>query len=289
MIMKRFIFFSVFLLILNSCSVREDYKESPISLGDFLHSYDLWYVNTDATQGRERIPFLQKAFTITFNGNILLANNNLVGIGHVGSGYGLRIGNFFASGTHLTIEHYQNGLYQFRAVQVSSNEVDLYDVSTNTVYRLEGYHKRDFNYDKLFFDNIRYFLQEYEAWEKTYTSQQGNRNPFDNENFLRFYSLNGDYVFETRDFLSLPNTIFRGNYIINNTQNPDIKLLTLNYQNDIERFEIKILNDQEIELFHINSQTIYRFRGYRNIIYKKPEKEKEKRGANPPFSILYSK
>ena len=81
-------------------------------------------------------------------------------------------------------------------------------------------------------------------------------------------------MFETRDFLSLPNTIFRGNYIINNTQNPDIKLLTLNYQNDIERFEIKILNDQEIELFHINSQTIYRFRGYRNIIYKKPEKEK---------------
>ena len=38
---------------------------------------------------------------------------------------------------------------------------------------LNGYQRTTFDYDFVFYDNIHYFLQEYEAWEKTYTSEMG--------------------------------------------------------------------------------------------------------------------
>ena len=44
-----------------------------------------------------------------------------------------------------------------------------------------------FDYDFVFYDNIHYFLQEYEAWEKTFTSELWVLlNEFDNENYLQF-------------------------------------------------------------------------------------------------------
>lgn len=269
--MKRLLLLNLFVVFfISSCSVRDDYDENQLTLDEFLHSYDLWMVNVNATRGNDRIPFLQKAFTLTFSGNTLLSNNNLVGIGSIGGGYGRTIGQFYASDTQITVHHDQDGAYRFRVEQVSVDEIDLYDLNSDAVYRLEGYHKYNFNYDRLFFDNLRYFLQEYTNWEKTYTSQQGAVNPFDEENFLRFFSLGGDYVFETKDYLSRPMPLYQGIYTIDNINNvSDVKLLSLHYPNGIEQFEIKVLNDREIELFHINSRTIYRFSGTRNIIYKK--------------------
>ncbi|GIJ95239.1 hypothetical protein [Capnocytophaga stomatis] len=269
--MKRLLFFSsAIILFLSSCSVRNEYDDDQLTLHEFLHSYDLWYVNVDATRGNDRIPFLQKAFTITFDGNTLLANNNLVGIGSVGRGYGRVIGNFFTSDTHLTFHHDRDGSYRFKVVQISPNQIDLYDIDSNSVYRLEGYHKRNFNYDRLFFENMQYFLQEYNFWEKTYTSREGAMNPFDNENFIRFYSLHGDYIFETREHPNITTPLFRGIYTVDDVRNAnDVKILNLNYRNETESFEVRVLNDREIELFHINSRTTYRFRGVQNIIYKK--------------------
>lgn len=274
--MKRLLLFSsLIVLFFGSCSVRDNYDDNQLTLHDFLHSYDLWYVNVNATQGSERIPFLQKAFTISFDGNILVANNNLVGIGSIGDGYGRVIGNFSTSDPFLHVHHDLDGSYRFKIVQVSASEIDLYDMGSNTVYRLEGYHRRNFDYDRLFFENVNYFLQEYTSWEKTYTSRQGFSNPFDDENFIRFYSLNGDYVFETKDFINRSQPLFRGLYTVENFQNSkEVKLLTLDYGNAAEQFEIRVLNDREIELFHLNSQTIYRFRGVQNIIYKEIKEEK---------------
>ncbi|MDO4782177.1 MAG: nicotinic acid mononucleotide adenyltransferase [Capnocytophaga felis] len=269
--MRQLLFLSsAIILFLNSCSVRNEYDEDQLTLHEFLHSYDLWYVNVDATRGNDRIPFLQKAFTITFDGNTLLANNNLVGIGSIGRGYGRVIGDFFTSNTHLTFHHDRDGSYRFKVVQVSQNQIDLYDIDSNSVYRLEGHYKRNFNYDKLFFENMCYFLQEYNFWEKTYTSREGAANPFDNENFIRFYSLNGDYFFETREHPNHTTPLFRGLYSIENVRNAnDVKILNLNYRDETESFEVRILNDREIELYHLNSRTTYRFRGVQNIIYKK--------------------
>lgn len=274
--MKRLLLLgSLIVFFVSSCSVRDDYyEENQLTLGEFLHSYDLWMVNVNATRGHERIPFLQKAFTLTFSRNTLLSNNNLVGIGSVGGGYGRAIGQFYTSEAHLTVRHDQDGSYRFRIVQVSADEIDLYDLDSDAVYRLEGYNKRNFNYDKLFFDNLRYFLQEYTHWEKVYTSQQGAINPFDEENFLRFFSLNGDYIFETKDYLNRPTPLYQGLYAIDDIRNvSDVKLLKLYYPNGVEQFEIKVLNDGEIELFHLNSRTVYHFRGIRNIIYKKLNSE----------------
>jgi hypothetical protein len=42
----------------------------------------------------------------------------------------------------------------------------------NTTYYLIGYQRSNFDYDRLFYDNIHYFLQEYKAWEKVYTNKK---------------------------------------------------------------------------------------------------------------------
>ncbi len=49
----------------------------------------------------------------------------------------------------------------------------------------------------MFYDNIHYFLQEYEAWEKTYTSEIGAINEFDNENYLQFLAGGSDDTFRS--------------------------------------------------------------------------------------------
>ncbi|MDO5106357.1 nicotinic acid mononucleotide adenyltransferase [Capnocytophaga sp.] len=274
--MKRWFALSLVLaLFLSGCSTR-DYDERPLSLHELLHSYGLWYVEVNATLGRDRIPFMQKAFTLSFDRGVLLANNNLVGIGSIGGGYGREIGRFSVGDPFLEIYHNFDGAYRFKVVQVAVNEIDLVDMNSDVIYHLKGYHRHNFNYDQLFLDNISYFLQEYAFWEKTFTSRQGIANPFDAENFIVFYNANGDFIFETKDHITRPTPIFRGLYSVDNMRNnSNLKLLTLHYGNGREHFEVRVLNDQEIELFHLNSQTVYRFRGVRNIVYKAAEQDKK--------------
>lgn len=260
---------SVFLLSFTGCSVRDSDEGSQLFLDEFLLSYDLWHVNVEATRGTNRIPFINRAFTLSFDRGRVYANNNLVGIGIVGGGYGLQIGDFVTSDSFLTVFHNTEGRYRFKVIQVSMNKIELYDLDSDVVYLLEGYFKRDFNFDKLFFDNVEYFLQEYEVWEKTYTSVEGAFNPFDRENFVRFFSNNGNFIFQTREALLGSSFLFQGIYSIENLQGTNVKLLNLRYQNGLESFELRVLNDREIELFHINSGTTYRFTGMNKIIFLK--------------------
>jgi len=51
-----------------------------------LQSYDLWYVDINETRGNGEVPFLQRAFTLSFINGALYANNNIVGIGKTGDG-----------------------------------------------------------------------------------------------------------------------------------------------------------------------------------------------------------
>ena len=41
------------------------------------------------------------------------------------------------------------------------------------------------------------FLQEYDAWEKSYTSQEGAINDFDEETFLQFFSGGEENIFKS--------------------------------------------------------------------------------------------
>jgi len=121
-------------------------------------------------------------------------------------------------------------------------------------------------------------LQEYVAWEKTATIG-GNANDFDDENFLAFIPENISVFKSSQDVTgtTISNLLwdFEGDYEIFDVQGTDtLKVLTLNYEgNSTEEFELSVLNDGKIELYHISSETYYEFNGRENIIYKKGDLE----------------
>lgn len=281
----KLLYISLLSLLLTSCytEVIEDHyvtntttnTVSQININTLLNTYELWYVDINKTKGYGEVPFLQTAFTLSFNNGVLYANNNLVGIGKQGDGYGIPVGNYNAYKMILDVEHDLDGLQTFDVFKVDYNTIELYNPSTRTSYLLNGYQRYNFDYDFVFYDNIHYFLQEYEAWEKTYTSKEGAINEFDNENYLRFLSANNDIVFKSSkdDIGQNPKLLvwdYEGIYNIQNvTNNMYLKHLSLDYDyfSDNEYFELKVLNDSTIELFHPASGTLYEFKGRGYIQY----------------------
>ena len=187
--MKAIKLLSIFFLttvLFTSCVINDDPYDDSISLEQLVTSYDLWYIDYNRTTGSVDIPFLSKAFTISFQNGNLIANNNMVGLGAVGNGYGDQIGYYETINGVLEVDHNEDGFIDLEVSQLSGDEIRIRDSYTNTSYYLIGYQKSNFDYDFVFYDNIEYFLQEYIAWEKTATSQQGALNEFDNENYLMF-------------------------------------------------------------------------------------------------------
>ena len=276
-------------IILTSCVaevvVEEDVFIEPqpfvnsntgISLNTLLNSYEIWYVDIERTNGTIEIPFLQKAFTVSFKGGTFFANNNLVGMGSNGNGFGLDVGVYDPFRVEVDITHDIDGKYTFKVIQISNNQIELHDIVSGTSYYLIGHQRNNFDYDAVFYDNIHYFLQEYEVWEKIYTSEIGVLNEFDNENYLKFsYFGAGDNFESSRDQvgISLDDIIYDyvGHYKIKDILNSfDKKTLTLDYGYlDNEFFELSVINDSTIELFHPSSETIYRFAGRGYIVFKK--------------------
>ena len=80
----------------SSCSVIIDDTDAIYyeTLEDVVTNYDLWYIDYNKTTGNGDVPFLSKAFTLSFINGKLFANNNLVGIGSTGNGYGIQIGYY---------------------------------------------------------------------------------------------------------------------------------------------------------------------------------------------------
>ncbi len=275
------IIFSVFL---TSCNVTIISSPEPeITLQEQLQNFELWYVDINATQGNGEIPFLQKAFTVSFTNNGVFANNNIVGIGNEGNGYGLKVGTYTVFGNTLNLNHVLDGFYTLEVNFISFDEIEITDVLNDVTYRLIGYQRDDFDYDALFYDNIEYFLQEYEVWQKTGTSITGAPNAFDAENYLRFFpdQIN---IFQTSldkvgtDF-DLLEWNFEGNYeVFDVVDDASIKILTLDYDFfDSEDFELTVLDDATVQLLHINSGTVYQFEGRYNIQYLKGNVVKKER------------
>lgn len=276
--MKLLTGFALATLLFTSCHVDvidEDYHEVPsVSLNQLLNSYDLWYVDINETVGYGQTPFLQKAFTVSFlNGNVY-ANNNLVGFGSQGNGLGISIGYYDTYDMILDLNHTVDGFSTFDVYQIDSNTIELYNPNNDTSYFLDGYQRSNFDYDFVFYDNIHYFMQEYEAWEKTYTSMVGALNEFDNENFLQFLAGGNDSTFRSsQDNIGTNvNNVywdFVGDYGIGDISGEMyLKTLTLDYDYfDNEIFELNVINDGLIELYHSTSGTYYEFEGRGYIQY----------------------
>ncbi|PKA83052.1 hypothetical protein ATE92_1198 [Ulvibacter sp. MAR_2010_11] len=281
---KVFLAFAVIITLFTSCyteTIVEDpyHEEVPnLTLGELMASYELWYVDIDRTSGSGYIPFLQKAFTVSFRSGTLFANNNLVGIGNQGNGFGISVGYYDTFDYILDISHDLDGFYSFDVIQRNNNEVELYFPQQDLSYILVGYQRSNFDYDKLFYDNIHYFLQEYVTWEKTFTSEYGALNEFDNENFVQFLPGGGDGNFRSsQDANGTPiNELYwdyTGIYNVDDVPgNQYQKYLTLDYDYlGNEYFDLSVINDNNIELFHDASGTLYRFTGRGYIQYKNKE------------------
>ena len=262
--------------------VEPVYIEPPLTINQLLNSYELWYVDINATKGYGETPFLQIAFTMSFIDGVVYANNNIVGIGESGNGYGIDVGIYDAYDMILDINHDIDGFETFDVFQINNNTIELYNPNNDTSYFLNGYQRKNFDYDFVFYDNIHYFLQEYEAWEKTFTSEYGAINEFDNENYLQFLAGGNDSTFKSsKDNLGMnPDYIFwdyTGVYGVGNVTNDlYLKTLTLDYDFfDNEYFELSVINDETIELYHPSSETIYRFKGRGYIQYLKTADRKK--------------
>ncbi len=257
-------------------TIVEDDSYNSVNEPKIIEKFDLWYVDYNRTTGTGDIPFLSRAFTLSFFNGQLYANNNLVGVGQTGNGLGIKIGFYDYNRSKIFIQHNIYGNYELDIQQVAFNEIKFYDRFSGLAYYLIGYNRSSFNYDRLFYDNIHYFLQEYNVWEKVYTSNAGNPNPFDAEGYLKFLAGGNDDSFRSsKDFnLSNINNIYwdyNGRYSVHNNG----RRLNLYYStNDFEAFDITVLNDQRISLYHISSGTTYEFIGRGFIQYLKKDKKR---------------
>ncbi|TYP76297.1 nicotinic acid mononucleotide adenyltransferase [Aquimarina intermedia] len=273
------------LFLFNACVaevvVEENYIEEPqpvFNLDEFLQSYEIWYVDIERTQGKGEVPFLQKAFTVSFKNGTFYANNNLVGIGDNGGGFGLDVGLYATYRTEVQIDHDLDGVYDLEVIQKSGNEIEIYDAVTNTSYFLEGYQRSTFDYEKVFYDNIHYFLHEYSTWEKVFTSQYGAINEFDEENYVQFLPFGlGDNFRSSKDAPGTPRSEiyydYEGYYEVNDVVDDFyLKTLTLDYDYlGNEFFELTVINDNKIQLYHPASGTEYRFVGRGYVQFKNTE------------------
>ena len=263
---KLFLALLVSTVIFSSCS-RDEPLDGSISLGELMSSYDLWYVDIHSTIGNGNVPYVSKAFTLSFANGYMYANNNIADVGFTGNGLGTIVGSYNTNGIYLETFHDFDGTNIFDVIQLSENEVRIFDIYQNVSYVLVGYQREEFDYDMLFYDNIEYFMQEYSAWERTNISQTGTPNPFDEEHFLKFTPENNTTFYSSRDLfgtnVDILSWAFTGNYEVFDVVGFDnLKILTLNYEfGDFEEFELTVDNDQVINLFHTSSQTTYEFTG----------------------------
>ena len=268
--------------LFSSCTTvfEDNFIENEISLEQVVSEYDLWYVDYHKTIGNGDVPYVSKAFTLSFLNGVLYANNNIADIGFTGNGFGIDVGTYNTFSGVLETNHDLDGRNNFEVTVTSNNEIRLYNYRQNVTYFLIGYQTNTFDYDKLFYENIEYFLQEYNAWEKV-TTTGGVPNAFDDENYLKFTQENITTFYSSQDNFGTQianiNWSYVGGYeVFDVTGFEDLKILTLNYDGgDIEEFELSVINDGKIRLYNVDSETTYVFKGREFVQYLKEAKSKE--------------
>ena len=138
--------FALIALLFTSCYTEVIIDDEPtISINQLLNSHELWYVDINETVGYGETPFLQIAFTISFRNGTLYANNNLVGIGSQGGGFGIPVGSYDAYEMILDIDHDIDGYQTFDVYQIDGNTIELYNPYNDTSYFLHGYQRNSFD------------------------------------------------------------------------------------------------------------------------------------------------
>ena len=272
-------------ILFTSCFIDVDnhQEEEVVSLEEILTNYDIWYVDFNSTSGYGDVPFVSKAFTLTFRNGRLYANNNIVGLGITGDGYGIRIGDYNTRSGILQIEHSEDGGYDFEVIVDNAHSIRLYNEYQDVTYFLEGHRKANFDFNQIFYDNLEYFLQEYIEWQKVFTSVEGELNAFDNENFLAFTPEHVTTFYSSIDEIGTPVIDrvwdYEGSYEVSNIYgHENLKDLTLNYDSgDTEEFELSVVGneDRAISLYHYASGTTYEFDGSGFIQYKTTDNKAE--------------
>ena len=119
----------------------------------------------------------------------------------------------------------------------------------------------------------------------------GVLNEFDNENYLQFLAGGNDSVFRSSQDTNIgnPDNIYwdyTGIYGVGDiSNNMYLKTLTLDYDFfDNEFFELSVINDQRIELYHPSSGTIYEFtgRGYIQFLRETDAEGRKIEGSKLP-------
>ncbi|MCL7762171.1 hypothetical protein MPF19_02000 [Polaribacter sp. Z014] len=270
--------------LFSSCSTvyhdsYEDNYQNQVSLEQVVTDYDLWYVDYNRKTGTGDIPYVASAFTLSFVNGILYANNNIVDIGRTGNGFGIDVGTYNTYNGELETNHDIDGANDFEVTVLSNNEIKLYNYRQNVSYYLIGYQVNEFDYDKLFYENIEYFLQEYIGWEKVST-KGGVPNAFDSENYLAFKPEDITTFYSSQEEVGTKVDYniwdFVGGYEISDINGfEDIKDLTLFYDGgDTEEFKLSVINDGRIALYNYKSGTTYEFSGRGYLVLKKSENSK---------------
>ena len=125
-IFKLFLAILVSTVLFTSCSKDEPLDDS-ITLGELLSSYDLWYVDIHETMGSGDVPFVSKAFTLSFNNGNVFANNNIADVGFTGNGLGISVGRYDSFGIYLETIHDLDGRYIFDVLQQIIKQNNLKD------------------------------------------------------------------------------------------------------------------------------------------------------------------
>lgn len=272
----------ILIILFSSCTqyVGDTTIVEDVSLEQLVSSNDLWYVDYNRTTGNGEIPYMSKAFTLSFKSGILYANNNIADIGKTGNGLGIDVGTYNTFNGLLEINHDLDGFNDFEISVLPNNELRIYNFRENVSYYLVGYQRHNFDYDKLFYDNIEYFLQEYTSWERI-TTNNGQPNNFDNENYLAFTPENNATFYSSASSFGshIADVIwdYTGNYEVFDIEGyDDLKFLTLFYDSgDTEEFKLSVINDRTIRLYHIKTKTTYKFYGANFVQFLKGKKNKK--------------
>ena len=117
---------------LSSCTVYNDgfVETYPPTLEEVVSGYDLWYVDYHRTEGNGDIPYVSRAFTLSFINGILYANNNIVDIGRTGNGFGIDVGTYTSFNGLLETNHDIDGFNDFEVDIISNNEISFSDFSS---------------------------------------------------------------------------------------------------------------------------------------------------------------
>jgi myo-inositol-hexaphosphate 3-phosphohydrolase len=154
-------------------------------------------------------------------------------------------------------------------------------------------------------------LQEYRAWENSLTTAEGTETAFDDENYLFFYNVGDQALFKSSidENIANANQIqwdYTGAYSVEDIVGGGTKRLTLYYAfYGTDYFELSVIDDETIRLYHPGSEKTYVYSGRNYIAFmrtiqsgkqevenqklrpQKTKRQENKRSQNRASELLY--